>query len=87
MSGGCQDCQRLVLWARRLNGRVIPLDPGPDPGGRWAVERDGDRRYLLPAARRLKKGEEPRAGEWRGVAHYTTCPARGAKVTVTRKAT
>ena len=62
--------------------RTIPIDHGSvdDPKGNIAVWRgqplatnDGIPGPALLYARYLKKGEEPKPGEHRGISHFATC--------------
>jgi len=65
-------CGQRIAWARTVpGGRAMPVNAGSagDPDGTLAVWRQ-DGKLLC---RVLKKGEEPGQGQWRGVAHWTTC--------------
>jgi hypothetical protein len=60
---GCTKCPARVTWALTANGKRMPLDAEPVPGGNLEI-KDGVIRYVKP---------EP--GVRRYVSHFVTCPA------------
>jgi len=67
-------CLAEIAWAVTMpGGRPMPVNSGSagDPAGTLAVWRANGRLEC----RTLGQGEQPGEGEWRGVAHWSTCPA------------
>ncbi len=71
----CELCGRDIVWAVTPAGKRMPLDPErldeDDARGNVGVRRDHHGRVL---ARVLSAAEPLRAGEWRAVPHFATCP-------------
>ncbi|MBK3597066.1 MULTISPECIES: hypothetical protein [Streptomyces] len=69
----CHRCHRPIRWTRTEAGRLLAVDPDPDPAGNAAVWRDGTGalRSRRPTA------ELPLTGwERLHLPHVATCPAR-----------
>ena len=67
-------CLAEIAWATTVpGGKAMPVNSGSagDQAGTLAVWRANGQ--LL--CRVLGQGEEPGPGEYRGVAHWSTCPA------------
>ena len=64
--GKCRDCQALVRWVRTGAGRVMPIDPEPNPHGNVVI--------VLGAAEvidvRTSVTTRPRY-----MPHFASCPA------------
>jgi hypothetical protein len=73
----CAACRSPLLWALTVNGKLLPLDPDPDPDGNQAAYRDGTGGWRT---RQLKAGEEPFGYERRFMPHMATCKPQGAAV-------
>lgn len=75
MSDYCDLCTAEIVWAVTPNRKRMPLDPArlaeDDARGNVAVRRDHHGTVL---ARALSAKEPIRAGEWRAVPHFATCP-------------
>ena len=69
-------CGAEIVWAKTPAKKSMPINRGSAglPEGNLAVRRSGEELV----ARVLRAGEEPdkTKAEWRGVAHWATCPAR-----------
>lgn len=78
----CQACGGRLLWALTVNAKLMPLNPGPDPGGNQAAYRDGTGGWRT---RQLKAGEEPLRYEKRYMPHVATCLKPEAAVTPLRR--
>lgn len=73
MVRSCVSCQAMVDFAFHAGGggsMIIDRKSAGDPKGNLAVWRkpDGTLWYRV-----LRKGEEPRPGEKRGLPHWATC--------------
>lgn len=68
--GYCGSCLKRVIWAFTQNGKLLALDPQPDPEGNQAAYRDHRPAWLT---RQLKAGEEPFGWERRYMPHVATC--------------
>lgn len=64
----CRSCGAEILWARTVNGRAIPLDREPAPGGN--VEFTG----VLDVVRVLAAPVDDFARTPRRFPHHATCP-------------
>lgn len=80
MAEECRSCRQEIDWATSVppEGEVektnpINRDSADDPKGNLAIWRDesGILRY-----RYLRKGDQLRRGEHRGISHFATCPNR-----------
>lgn len=71
----CELCGADIVWAVTPAGKRMPLDPArleeDDARGNVAVRRD---HHGTVQARVLSAAEPIRAGEWRAVPHFATCP-------------
>lgn len=71
----CELCGRDIVWAVTPARKRMPLDPERlaegDARGNVGVHRDHHGTVL---ARVLSAAEPIRAGEWRAVPHFATCP-------------
>lgn len=68
----CRNCRAPIQWARNSEGKPVPLDESPDPGGRWLIERGRRTRPL--------RGVEWERAQDTGLLlftnHMATCPER-----------
>lgn len=74
----CRRCGRPITWAAsESTGRMMPIDPNPNPGGNVALIRPGER---LNVVARVLGGELLAAAKANGtelhLTHFTTCPKR-----------
>lgn len=71
----CSSCGASIVWTRTAKGRAMPVNAGSagDQAGTLAIRRQGGELVC----RVLRKGEDPLPGEYRGVAHWATCPTAG----------
>ena len=69
----CRSCHAEIDWAGLEGGGPIPIDRASagDPKGNLAIRRI---EHGTLRARYLRKGEQPQAGEVRGISHFATCP-------------
>lgn len=74
MSASCRSCGAGIRWATLPDGKLIPLDAHPVPGGNVAAYLDG--RGDLQA-RVLRADQTPEQHEHTGVSHFTSCPNAG----------
>jgi hypothetical protein len=73
----CRYCGKPMLMATTVAGRLMPLDPEPDPVGGVVLERARNESGDELGARRarvLKKGEFVAPGAERYRTHFSTCP-------------
>jgi len=61
----CTSCDGRILWARTPKGKLIPLDPLPDPRGNMVLEGT--------TARVATAADFPLDGP-RYMPHWATCP-------------
>jgi hypothetical protein len=66
----CPACRTPVTWAFTKNGKLLALNPEPDPAGNQAAYRDHRPAWLT---RQLKDGEDPYGFERRYMPHVATC--------------
>lgn len=71
----CRSCHGYIIWVRTENGKMMPLEPGEDPEGRFIFTR-----YVDSGGRRIvhwvKDHELEEYLEPRYESHYGTCPAK-----------
>jgi hypothetical protein len=68
----CRDCARPIRWTRTEAGRLLAVDPEPDPAGNTAVWRDG-----TGAVRSRRPTDELPLCGWERLhmPHAASCPA------------
>lgn len=84
MSALCRSerCKAEILWCENeATGKRIPLDPAPNPEGRWVKVRvefrpsdEGKPDKKFKIVRRLRRDEDPPEGHGTYTSHYETCP-------------
>lgn len=70
----CRSCHGYIRWVRTENGKVMPLDPEPDPEGRFLPTRWND-----AGGRRVVhyiRDEEMTEGLVLYSSHYASCPRK-----------
>ena len=71
MSARCKSCRAHVVWARSINGKLMPVDAMPSPQGQWRLAlRPGTQ---TPTALHIPESERATHDELY-VAHWATCP-------------
>lgn len=63
----CSSCKRPIWWARTRNGRSLPLDPEPVPGGNVTIDAQGFA-HVLTKAELAAPPDGPHF-----VSHFATC--------------
>ncbi len=69
----CKWCQLPIVWATTQRGGGLPLDPGDDPGGKWAMWTGPDGVMYVRAC---PQSLPLRNGDRRVTTHFDTCPRR-----------
>lgn len=71
----CRSCGGYIVWVRTEKGKMMPLEPGEDPGGRFILTR-----YVDSGGRRVvhwvRDDELEEYTQPRFESHYGTCPAK-----------
>lgn len=74
----CRDCGGYIVWVRTEKGKMMPLEPGEDPSGRFVLTR-----WLDSGGRRIvhwvKDSELEEYDQPRYESHYGSCPAKQEK--------
>lgn len=73
----CKSCAAPIVFARLDTGRLIPLNPLPNPAGNVAVFRAAAGRNLTAYV--LSKTHPLEAGFVRAMPHAATCEAKPSK--------
>lgn len=78
----CSKCPALIVWARTVDGKSMPLDADdagglrtypPDEGRANVAVRPNRDLRAAPVARVLRRDETPLRGEVRAMPHFATC--------------
>lgn len=76
----CRSCGGYIIWVRTEKGKMMPLEPGEDPAGRFILTRwlDSGGRRIVHWVRddELEEYTQPRYDS-----HYSDCPAKREKET------
>ena len=70
----CISCHAPIVWGVTDAGRSIPVDAEPAADGNLAIGHATPGARGAMRVRYLGKDDTVRTSEWRGVAHFVTCP-------------
>lgn len=74
----CRGCQEPIRFVRLDTGKLIPVNPAPNPAGNVAARLSGGRLYGFV----ISRDKQPGLGHsLRFTPHYATCEAAGRKPT------
>ena len=77
MSDFCRSCFQPIRWVETENGKRMPLDPDPVPGGNVIIDREGVGQ-APPVVRVLSSAGQTMIGFdaelLTYVSHFATCP-------------
>lgn len=65
----CRSCGGLIVWARTLRRRMMPVDAEPRSDGNLVLFGEASSPMV-----RVVRGEGPAPGELRWASHFVTCP-------------
>jgi hypothetical protein len=69
----CSSCGAQIEWVTTTNGKRMPIDADPSPGGNLVMT--GQNRRGAPEVAYLRRGDpELPIGTSRWVSHFATCP-------------
>ena len=66
-TGTCRSCGAPILWTKTRKGKNMPLDPKPDPEGRFVQILQDD--HILAHFDRTRSERGPHYQS-----HFATCP-------------
>lgn len=73
----CRSCKALMFWVITKNGKPMPVDAQPDPGGGLVLTlRYADGKPQLHAEPYVKTDAAHQGGRNRYTSHFATCPQR-----------
>lgn len=72
----CRTCRAVIVWAVTVNGKPIPLDAEPEPGGNVRVT---ERESAAPLAEVLGPLERTLEVGPLYMPHHATCPSWGGE--------
>ena len=65
----CRSCRAPIIWAQKMGGDWVPLDPEPNERGQWVLLRTGSK--VMPVE--PGKVYRPDAQARRYFDHHSTC--------------